>query len=90
MVAIAPLLEKRGLHVMESGGGNYTVREHPGLVIKDAYWRWPERNLSGNAIDLCMQVLPAPVVQRRHAGALTNARRRGKQSRARRVVCRAA
>jgi hypothetical protein len=57
MVAIAPLLEKRGLHLLETGGGNYTVREHPGLVIKDSYWRWPERGMGGNTMDLYMQVL---------------------------------
>jgi len=21
-----------------------------GLIVKDNYWRWPERNLAGNAI----------------------------------------
>ena len=54
---IAPLLEKRRLHLIETGGGNHTVREYPGLIIKDGYWRWPERDLGGNAIDLCLQVL---------------------------------
>ena len=57
MAPIAPLLEKRRLHLIDAGGGNHTVREHPGLVIKDSYWRWPERELGGNTIDLCMQVL---------------------------------
>ena len=57
MVAIAPLLEKRGLHVIETGGGNYIIREHPGLIIKDSYWRHPERGAGGNAIDLLTQVL---------------------------------
>ncbi|MDR0351891.1 MAG: hypothetical protein LBI02_00535 [Opitutaceae bacterium] len=56
-VAIAPFLEKRGLHLAENGGGNYNMREYPGLIIKDSYWRWPELNISGNTIDLCMQVL---------------------------------
>jgi hypothetical protein len=57
MVAIAPLLEKRGMHLIENGGGNYSIREHPGLIIKDSYWRLPERNTGGNAIDLLTQVL---------------------------------
>jgi len=57
MAPIAPLLEKRRLHLIETGGGNYSVREYPGLIIKDGYWRWPERELGGNAIDLCLQVL---------------------------------
>ena len=25
--------------------------------VKDSYWRWPERNLAGNAIDFHVQVL---------------------------------
>ena len=57
MLPIMSLLEKRGLHLLETGGGNHTVREYPGLIIKDGYWRWPERNAGGNTIDLCMQVL---------------------------------
>jgi len=57
MIAIAPLLEKRRLHLLDTGGGNYAVREYPGLIIKAGYWRWPEHNLGGNAIDLYMQVL---------------------------------
>ena len=27
------------------------------LIIKGSYWRWPERNLAGNAIDFHVQVL---------------------------------
>jgi hypothetical protein len=30
---------------------------YPGLIVKDSYWRWPERNLAGNAIDFFVQVL---------------------------------
>jgi type II secretory pathway predicted ATPase ExeA len=30
------------------------------LIVKDSYWRWPERNLAGNAIDFCMRVLGEP------------------------------
>ena len=25
--------------------------------VKDSYWRWPQRNLAGNAIDFHVQVL---------------------------------
>jgi len=57
MAAIVPLLERRGMQLRESGGGNYIIREYPGLIIKESYWRWPERGASGNTIDLCMQVL---------------------------------
>jgi hypothetical protein len=37
--------------------GNFILPAYPGLIIKDSYWRWPERNLAGNAIDLHVQVL---------------------------------
>ena len=30
---------------------------YKGLLLKDSYWRWPERNLAGNAIDFFVQVL---------------------------------
>jgi hypothetical protein len=29
----------------------------PGVIIKDSYWRWPERHLADNAIDLHVNVL---------------------------------
>ena len=54
---LAPLLEKRGLKWIETGGGNFAVPAFPGLVVKDSYWRWPQRNQSGNAIDFLVQVL---------------------------------
>jgi hypothetical protein len=54
---LAPLLERRGLALLEHAGGNFEVREHPGILVKDSYWRWPERALHGNAIDFCTQIL---------------------------------
>jgi hypothetical protein len=30
---------------------------YPGPIVKDSYWRWPGRNLAGNAIDSHVQVL---------------------------------
>ena len=54
---LVPLLEKRGLKLVETGGGNFLVTAYPGLVVKESYWRWPERNLSGNTIDFLVQVL---------------------------------
>jgi len=38
-------------------GGNFAVAAYPGLIVKDSYWRWPERELAGNAIDCCTQIL---------------------------------
>jgi len=33
------------------------LAQYKGLLLKDSYWRWPERNLAGNAIDFFVQVL---------------------------------
>ena len=57
MAGLAPLLEKRGHKLVGTGGGNFLVPAFPGLIVKDSYWRWPERNQSGNAIDFLVQVL---------------------------------
>lgn len=57
LAPLLPLLERRGLHLVETGGGNFAVRQYAGLIVKDGYWRWPERDLAGNAIDFCTQVL---------------------------------
>ena len=47
----------QGLGVSELPAGNFELAAYPGLLVKDSYWRWPERNLSGNAIDFFMRVL---------------------------------
>jgi hypothetical protein len=57
LMPLLPLLARRGLSLTETGAGNYLVREYPGLIVKDCYWRWPERVLAGNAIDFGTQVL---------------------------------
>lgn len=54
---LATLLEKRGHLLVATGGGNFLTPDFPGLIVKESYWRWPERNQSGNAIDFHMQVL---------------------------------
>ena len=51
------LLEARGHLMIEQGGGNCRVPDFPGLIVKESYWRWPERNQSGNAIDFHTQIL---------------------------------
>ena len=33
------------------------VPAYPGLIVKPSYWRWPERDLAGNAIDFRVKVL---------------------------------
>lgn len=57
MLPIVPLLQRRGLGVRERETGNYEVAKYPGLIVKESYWRWPERDLAGNTIDLCVKVL---------------------------------
>ena len=54
---LVPLLQRRGLILVEREAGNYELPSHPGLILKDSYWRWPERDLGGNAIDFFTQVL---------------------------------
>lgn len=51
------MLQKRGLQLVARDANNFTLPEYPGLIVKDSYWRWPERDLAGNAIDFCMRVL---------------------------------
>jgi hypothetical protein len=50
VVPLAPLLQRRGLQLIE-------LPAYKGLLLKDSYWRWPERNLAGNAIDFFVKVL---------------------------------
>ena len=57
LAPLLPLLQKRNLQLLEQGGGNFILLAFPGLILKDSYWRWPERNLAGNAIDFHVQVL---------------------------------
>ena len=57
LAPLAPLLEKRGLQLHETGGGNFQLPAFPGLIVKEGYWRWPERNLAGNAIDFFVKIL---------------------------------
>jgi len=51
------LLQRRGLQFIDLPVGKFTLAAFPGLLVKDSYWRWPERNLAGNAIDFFMRVL---------------------------------
>ncbi len=57
LTSLVPLLEKRGIQLIVREAGNFILPAYPGLIIKDGYWRWPERNLAGNAIDFHVQVL---------------------------------
>ena len=57
LAPLPPLLQQRGLQLVEQDANNFTLPNYPGLIVKDSYWRWPERNLAGNAIDFFMRVL---------------------------------
>jgi hypothetical protein len=57
LAALSPLLQQRGLQIVEQEAGNFILPAYPGLIVKASYWRWPERNLAGNAIDFHVQVL---------------------------------
>jgi len=57
MAPLVPLLQRTGLPLLEREAGNFESATHPGLIVKDSYWRWPQRDLAGNAIDFCMQIL---------------------------------
>jgi len=54
---LPPLLQKHGLEMVEKPAANFELPAYPGLIVKDSYWRWPQRNLAGNAIDFFVQVL---------------------------------
>jgi hypothetical protein len=56
MAPLAPLLQQRGLQLIERPADNFELAAHKGLLLKDSYWRWPERNLAGNAIDFFVKV----------------------------------
>jgi len=57
MAPLAPLLQRRGLQLIERPVNNFELAAYKGLLLKDSYWRWPERNLAGNAIDFFVKVL---------------------------------
>jgi hypothetical protein len=57
LAPLAPLLQKRGWQLLPREAGNFILPAYPGLILKDSYWRWPQRHLEGNAIDFFMRVL---------------------------------
>lgn len=56
-IELAPLLQKRGLALHDQGEGNLEIEQYNGLLLKAWYWRWPERDMSGNTIDFYVDVL---------------------------------
>ena len=56
-VPLPPLLQKLGIALTERDAHNFHLPAFPGLIVKDSYWRWPERDSSGNSIDFFTSVL---------------------------------
>lgn len=57
LAPLLPLLQKRGLQVVPREADNFALPAFQGLIVKDSFWRWPEHNLAGNAIDFHTRVL---------------------------------
>ena len=57
LAPLVPLLRQRGLQLVEREAGNFLLPAYPGLIVKDSYWRWPQRDRAGNAIDFFVQIL---------------------------------
>ena len=55
--SLPELLCAKGFHLRETGADNYRIGEHPGIVIKDSYWRDPTSERAGNTIDFFVAVL---------------------------------
>jgi hypothetical protein len=54
---LPPLLLARGFHLRDTGAGNYHIREHPDILVKDCFWRDPLSQRAGNTIDFFVTVL---------------------------------
>jgi len=54
---LVPLLQKRNLDLILKEAGNVELSAYPGLIVKESYWRWPQRNMAGNTIDFLVQVI---------------------------------
>ena len=57
LAPLRPLLQKRRLELRQHPSDNWELPTYPGLIVKDSYWRWPQRHLAGNTIDFFVQVL---------------------------------
>jgi hypothetical protein len=57
MTPLPPLLQRRRLELLARAADNFELAAYPGLLVKDSYWRWPQRDLAGNTIDFFVQIL---------------------------------
>lgn len=56
-VDLPSLLQHQGFALSKLSDGNFEMRDFPGLIVKNTYWRWPDQNRQGNTIDLFVDVL---------------------------------
>jgi len=56
LAALVPLLQRRGQQLLEREASNFELPTHPGLILKESYWPWPQRALAGNTIYFFVQV----------------------------------
>ena len=57
MAPLLPLLNQCGIATLPLPAENWELADYKGLIVKDSYWRWPQHNKAGNAIDFFVQVL---------------------------------
>jgi len=55
--SLPSLLRSRGLDLHETGAANYLIREYPGIIVKNSYWRGEDGDRAGNAIDFFVSVV---------------------------------
>ena len=61
----APLLQKRELQLIELPADNFELATHKGLLVKDSYWRWTQREWARNTIDPFKET-PSPLPRSLH------------------------
>jgi hypothetical protein len=54
---LGEVLKRRGCTLRHTGAENFAANEYPGVIVKECYWREPERERSGNTIDFLVKVL---------------------------------
>ncbi len=54
--SLTSLLHREAVQMRELDGGNFELIDHPGLIVKNSYWRWPDQNRQGNTIDFFVHI----------------------------------
>ena len=57
LAPLPPLLVQQKLELVAREADNFVLPAYPGLIVKESYWRWPQRAQAGNTIDFFVQVL---------------------------------